>query len=51
MIVYLERKATKEDIKNASREFGDYLKIVVDMEILAPEIRRKFIKIAEYFLR
>lgn len=108
MVLYLERKATKEDIRNASQEFGDYIKIVVDiergviaiggklhadaekilirtgspqrnlwgggldlnskkidtqaiinlrprqgndsMEILDPEIRKKFIEIAEHFL-
>jgi len=32
MIVYLDRKATKEDVQKASEEFGDYIKIVVDIE-------------------
>ena len=32
MIVYLETKATRQDIKNASEEYGDYIKIVVDLE-------------------
>ncbi len=32
MIVCLYTRATKADIKNASEEFGDYIKIVVDIE-------------------
>jgi len=31
MIVYLEKPATKEEIKKASEEFGDYIKIVLDI--------------------
>lgn len=32
MIVYLEKHATKEEIKKASEEFGEYLKITLDVE-------------------
>lgn len=32
MVVYLHKKAAKEDIMNASEEFGDYIKICVDIE-------------------
>jgi hypothetical protein len=31
MIVILEKKATKEDFKKAGQEFGDYVKIVIDI--------------------
>lgn len=32
MIIILEKKATEEDLKKASEEFGDYIKIVADIE-------------------
>lgn len=32
VITILTRKATKEEIKKASEEFGDYIKIVLDLE-------------------
>jgi hypothetical protein len=32
MIVFLNKKASKEDIEQAKEEFGDYIKITIDIE-------------------
>lgn len=31
MIVLIKEKASDEDIQNASKEFGDYIKVVIDV--------------------
>lgn len=31
MVIYLESKATKEEIEKAKEEFGDYIKVVIDI--------------------
>jgi hypothetical protein len=32
MIVYLDKKATNEDFNKAKENFGDYIKVVVDIK-------------------
>ena len=32
MIIFLDRKASAEEVKRASEEFRDYIKIIIDIE-------------------
>ena len=50
MIIILTEKATKEDLKSATKEFGDYIKIVADLEKEIVAIGEKFHADAEKVL-
>ena len=50
MIIILEKKATKEEIKKASEEFKTYIKIVADVEKEVVAIGGKFHADAEKVL-
>lgn len=41
MIIYLKRHATDSDVEKARRTFGDYIKIVVDIDLKVATIGGK----------
>ena len=51
MIIVLSKEASKEDIQNAKKEFGNYIKVVADTEKSIVAIGGKYHADAEKILK